>query len=371
MSKAGNNLKVSIHSEKCIFHRCYDFHGIFRLSIRSNFSKVNRYFQAEYGAFEAETCRPVDLDITVCNFSMESSQDIINFGKFQRVGGWGYAEEGYKIARWQFALQGLSTSPTQLFFKGGVFSLDFLQHFFIEQIIRYTICLNDFLLVHGGCVAKNDTSILFVGLGHTGKTSLALQKTLAGWQFQADDYTFLSAEGKTYSYPRRLHVSNHMFSLCPAAMQQLSPKNRFSIKLKKLIYYLTLRYGDLSEAVQLNELIPDAQTKNVAKLRTVILLTCSQGTQLQGPLPIKKDELIKRIMAINCVEGKPFFDILLCQQGHNKQALSLSEWLTKESDILRRALSGVELYEIIIPKNTNEPEAVLSRVAKSFEQLVE
>ena len=37
----------------------------------------------------------------------------------------------------------------------------------------------------------------------------AVQQVQAGRKFQADDYTFVSASGNTYSYPRRLHVSDH------------------------------------------------------------------------------------------------------------------------------------------------------------------
>lgn len=350
--------------------KSYHFHGIFRLSFHSDNPKAIRHFQAEYGAFEEIPSQPADLDVTVSKFCVEPNGDISTFGNYLLAGNWIYATERYKVAQWQFAMKGLAAPTTQLFFHGGIFSLDFLQHYFIEQIMRYKICQKGFLLMHGGCIARNGVSVLFPGLGHTGKTALALRQVLAGRQFQADDYTFVSEKGETYSYPRRLHISDHMHAACPAAMRHLNPKHRLSIKAKKLIYYLSLKYGDLSESLQLTELVPGAEIEDVARLRAVLVLTSSVGTELKGPRPLRKDEFVNRVMAINCLEGKPFYNILLGLH-YNGNTLSLSEWWRRERKILQRALAGVSGYEVVVPRQAPNPEAVLERTARIMDSVLE
>lgn len=341
----------------------YNFHGSFRLSLHADDPKAIRHFQAEYGAFETASSEACDLEVTVSKFAVHPDGDASVFGHYRLAGDWIYAHERYKVARWQFAMQGLAAPTTQLFFHGGIFALDFLQHFFVEPIMRYKICQKGFLLVHGGCIAKDGVSVLFPGLGHTGKTALALRQVLAGWRFQADDYTFVSVRGETYSYPRRLHISDHMHAVCPAATRSLSLKHRLSLKAKKLIYYGSLKYGDLSEALGLTELVPGAEIQDVARLRAVLVLTGSMGTELKGPRPLAKDELIDRVMGINCYESKPFHSLVLGYQP-NGNALSLSEWWEREREVLEQALAGILSYEISVPRRAPDPKAVLDRVAR-------
>jgi hypothetical protein len=347
----------------------YQFHQFFRLALHSADAKAIRHFQAEYSGFEVPPSSPVDLDVTVGKFSLEPNGDVSTFGKYRLSADWIYAAERYKVARWQFAIYGLAEPTTYLFFHGGMFTLDFLQGFLIEQIMRYKICQKGLLLIHSGCVARNGVSVLFPGLGHAGKTALALWQVLAGQRFQADDYTFLSARGETYSYPRRLHISDHMYAACPAAMQHLSPKHRLSIKTKKLIYYLSLKYGDLSESLQLTELVPKAEIEEVARLKAVLLLTSSTRTELQEPHPLPKDELVKRVMAINRLEGAHFYNVLLGQY-YTSNTRSPSAWWESERDILQQALADVSSYEMLVPRQASNPEAVLEKTARIVDTLL-
>jgi len=349
--------------------KSYQFHGIFRLVLHSDDLKALHHFQAEYGAFEERvSSQPADLEVTVSKFTVKPNGDVRRFGSYHLSGDWIYATERYKVARWQFAMQGLATPTTRLFFHGGIFALDFLQHFLIEQIMRYKICQKGFCLVHGGCVARNGLSVLFPGLGHTGKTALSLRQVLAGSQFQSDDYTFLSATGETYSYPRRLHISDHMHGVCPAAMEHLGLKPRLSIKAKKLIYYLSLKYGDLSESLQLTELVPGAEIEPTARLRAILLLTGTPGTELDEPRPLPRDELVWRVTAMNNLEGKPFYNILLSH--HYSGDISLSRCWEREHDILEQALADVSGYELVIPRQAPDPQAVLEKTTRIVDELL-
>jgi hypothetical protein len=254
-------------------------------------------------------------------------------------------------------------------FDGGTFSLDFLQHHFVEPLLRYKACQRDVVLLGGGSVARADRrSILFSGLGHTGKTALALRQVLAGWGFQADDMTFVTAAGKTLSYPRRLHISDHMFDACPSAMRHVPLANKLSIKGKKLIYLASLRYGELQESLRIDQLVPNARIDEAARLGAVVVLTASRDSHFTEPRSLSRAELIDRLMAVNGFEGKAFTDLLWACHAAGK-AMSPSEWWQMERQILDKALVSVPGFELAVPRDATDRRAVLEHTGSILDQL--
>jgi hypothetical protein len=244
-ARSKSMIRLSSRNSGRVRTQHYNFHGIFRLAITTEDLATLHHFQQEYGAFEDHSPTTPDLLVNVGKFSMTPQADDRTFGKYRLTGEWIYGGARYKVAWWRFALCGMTSPTTELVFYGGLFAPYFLQHFLIEQIMRYKIVQKGFVLVHGGCIADRGNSVIFPGLGHAGKTALAVQQVQAGRKFQADDYTLVSASGNTYSYPRRLHVSDHTKEAFPEAVNNLRMRHRFSIKVKSLIYYMTLKNGDL------------------------------------------------------------------------------------------------------------------------------
>ena len=100
------------------------------------------------------------------------------------------------------------------------------------------------------------------------------------------------------------------------------------------------------------------------------MLTSSTGDELEGPRPLRKDELVDRVMAINCLEGKPFLGVLLGHQYHWGK-LSLAEWWGREREILRQGLADVAGYEVSVPRRAPDPALVLERTAQIVDGLLE
>ena len=147
-------------------------------------------------------------------------------------------------------------------------------------------------------------------------------------------------------------------------------RHRLSIRAKKLIYYLTLRYGNLSESVRLTELIPDAEVRDVARLKAVLVLTSSTGTELEGPRPLRKRELVNHVMAINRLEGRPLYSLLLAHH-YASSTSSLPEWWQRERDVLERALADAVGHEVFVPRRAPDPASVLQRMARIAESVLE
>jgi hypothetical protein len=348
---------ITLQNKQQLMTKHYNFHDILRVAIHTDSHEAIREFQAEYGAYEAPA-GPADLEVTIAPFEVRPRAGARHLGRYRIDGEWIDGAEHYKVARWHFALRGLAAPATELYFHGGVFALFFLQHFFIEQIMRFRMLQKDVAFVHSGCVAEQCRSVLFPGPGQVGKTALALQQAVLGRQFQSEDYTFLSANGQTYSYLRRLHLSDHVHDACPEATQGLNTRHRLAIKTKLLIYYMTLKYADLSESVALPDVVPHARTIDRAQLGTVLLLTSADGTQLAGPRPAARDDVLQRVAAVNCLEGKPFYNIYLAAQ-YNGEVPPLAEWWARERDILQRAFADAACYELIVPRQAPRRATVL------------
>jgi hypothetical protein len=346
----------------------YNFHGIFRLAVHSSDPKVIDHFQAEYNAFEVEGVEGADLDVTIGPFSLNLHDSPIVFGRFVVSDDWVYARERYKVARWEFAFTPPDDETIRLLFHGGIFSLDFAHHQFVEPLLRYRVCQRGVVLVGGGSVVKGGRAVLISGLGQTGKTALTLRQVLGGWSFQSDDMTFVSAAGQTYSYPRRLHVTDHMFSVCPAAMRALPIAMKLSIKGKKLIYDGSLRYGELQEAVAISQLVPDAVVEHSARLAAVLVLVAVPGTELCPPRRLQPDELLDRLMAINGIECRAFTDVLWACHARGK-AVSPAQWWRTERALLEHAVAGVPGFEVGVPRQLLDRRAVLEHTSRVLEEI--
>ena len=348
--------------------RYYNFHDIFRLVVHSADPHVIRHFQAEYNAFEVDGFDGADLDVTIGPFSLKVHDSPSVFGRFLVTEDWVYARERHKVARWEFAFTPPAQGTITLLFHGGMFSLDFAHHQFIEPLLRYRVCQRGVVLVGGGSVVKDGRAVLVSGLGQTGKTALTLRQVIDGWRFQSDDMTFLSSRGETYSYPRRLHVTDHMFAICPAAMRQLPTVHKLSIKGKKLVYQGSFRYGELQEAVTMNQLVPGAAIEKTARLSAVVVLVAVPGTSLGPPRRLGRNELLDRLMAINGIECRAFIDVLWACHATGK-AVSPAQWWQAERALLEQAVAGVPGFEVGVPRDLADRRAVLEHTGCVLEEI--
>ncbi len=339
----------------------YNFHDLFRLTVRSAQAKARQHFRSEYALFKTDDLASSDLLVTVGPFSLEGSEDsgVVT----DRGGGWLYVRERHKVATWRFAIGGLAAPESQLLFDGGLFSMMFLQHY-VEQIMRFKLSQRGIALVHAGCVARGGTSVLFPGRGKSGKTALVLQQVLAGEQFQADDYTLVTSTGQTLCYPRRLHISQHISSVCPEALRHVSLKHRLFIRAKYLIYLLTLKYGELTEPLQLAEMLPRAAVARTARLGAVVLLKSGECGEVRGLRPVSGRELVNQVMEINREEGGRRFPRVLLKLQEKGDGDLAEDWWRRERAVLEQALSGVPGYEIVVPRKAASPKATLAQVGR-------
>jgi hypothetical protein len=356
-----------IPTSRHFLEHTYDLHGALSLQVRSPHAKVMRYFDAEFGHFSGGGDRVPDLAVIVDRFQVDSGSQARLCGRHGLLGDGIYGHDSHKVARWRFAIQGLDDQLTRLYLTGGPFSLGFMQHRYVEQLMRYKLCQRGYTLIHGCCVTTQGKAVLLPGLMHTGKTNIALHLVLRGWEFQSDDYTIVSAEGQTHSYPRRLHFSCHVKERYPEALEAVERRHRLSMTWKKVIYLLTLRYGNLTEALSIAEVVPDVVIADTARLEHLILLTTHAGSHLEGPFPIPQPRAVDRALAINRREASHFWNLLVecASMGAN---IPFMEWWDRERQILENALRRTACYELLVPRQVTDFQALLTQIGDSIER---
>jgi len=349
--------------------RNYNFHGLLRFRLRSSSPEALHHFDVEYGHYRQEGGDPADLEVIVdpigiAPWSQSRSTHLSKLATEDEV----IAGTGrHKVARWRFAIQGLADQQTRFYCAAGPLSMDFLHNRYVEQLLRFKLAPRGYTLVHGCCISKEGTSVLLPGLSHVGKTSTALGMVCRGWQYLADDYTFVGADGQTHSYLSRLNISNHVPDRYPETLT-VKPRHRLSLACKHAMYTLSFRYVDFPEPLSIHDLAPTAVIAESARLGRVILLSSSDGLQLEGPFPVSRDKAVDRMLAINQWEGRHFHELLSTHAAGTTRR-SLDTWLVRERQVLQAALRGVACYELFVPRQTTDFQALLDQTCHVVEQV--
>lgn len=351
------------------YERAYNFHGLLRLSVRSFSPGAMSHFDAEYGDYRTDSGGVPDLEVIVDQVGFApwteghfDSQHPMPSGNGVITG-----HDWHKITHWRYAIQGLNEPCTRFYCSGGPLSIDFLHNRYVEQMIRYKLSPGGHTLVHGCSLSKGGRSVLLPGLSHVGKTSIALALVERGWQFQSDDYTFLGADGQTFSYLSRLNISNHVTDRYPDTLR-IALRHRLSMACRRVIYEMSLKYCDLPEPLAIRDLVRNVVIDDVASLGQIILLSPHPGPQLEDPSPVSPAKVTDRICAINQWEGRHFQHLLLAYAA-GKTGVSFTQWLDRERHIVESAVQRSACYELSIPRETTNYQALLKQVCDRIEDV--
>ncbi len=110
----------------------------------------------------------------------------------------------------------------------------------VEPILRWTFVRKGYALVHAACVAFGEEAYLVTARTDTGKTTTIL-KLLSRQRrredtgaFISDDLTLVSPEGRVYSYPKPLTISNHTVAAVRTA--ELGLRERLGLMLQSRLH---------------------------------------------------------------------------------------------------------------------------------------
>ncbi len=105
----------------------------------------------------------------------------------------------------------------------------------VEPILRWQFVERGFALVHAACFTDGDDAHLVTARTDTGKTTTMLKiLELGRYGFLSDDLTLIDDEGRVYTYPKPLTISNHTVHALASA--ELGRLERLTLPLQSRLH---------------------------------------------------------------------------------------------------------------------------------------
>jgi hypothetical protein len=268
------------------------------------------------------------------------------------------------LARWRYGIE-MVDDRISIEAMGNRIALPMVHHMLLHPSLRVAASQNGLMLLHASAVVKNGRSLIFTGSGGTGKTtisSLLLADPSNSWGYHADDYVFLGAGGKTYSYLTRSHLYADLFRWVPEVSKELSRS-----EIVKVTFFSTLRKlsGEKIKwpvRISSDRLWPNNNYVPSARAAGVILL--SRGS-VKHPEITKIDENalpLDEILDMNFSESRYFLK-LMNRVGGNAPGWDAA-WVNRERELLESWSRSTPFYKLELPS-----EVVPDKVFR--DQLVE
>ena len=185
------------------------FHPLgFPTLIRTNHPAILRHAQESWGAFEKSfDTEPVRVDIHVQESALTECPSEPVYKILQPLLVWVADRENYAIADMSSGLTRVVVSQAAL--RHPLY----LRYFFVEPAALGQISARLGTAIHGGCVALGGTGVLLCGDSGAGKSTLSYACARAGWEYIADDASYLV----TAEQCRRVVGNCHTVRLRPSA----------------------------------------------------------------------------------------------------------------------------------------------------------
>jgi hypothetical protein len=331
--------------------RAYRFPSGVTLRIHSSQRAVRDHFASEYATAAIADPGVADIEVYAGRNAISSSPQADQLRR-------GY-EGKHKIVRWRVSITDLCRDTTYVGFEGsGSLVISFLQTFYVEPLLRLKFAARDHALVHAASLARGERSVLFPAGSAVGKSTMTLQHAAAGDGVQGDNYVIVTADGRTLAFPRRMRVYSDLPAINPTIYARLPLRERMRLRWAGVIRRLSAGYANLPRRLSLAEIVGDKNgVCKEARLRAVYLLKPYKGEGLSEPLRKTADEAIGRIQAIGELESARLRQALPEDQPESL----MDPVLRRERDVLERALTGVPVFELLVPR-VRDPATLVAQI---------
>lgn len=225
-----------------------------------------------------------------------------------------------KLFTFEYAIIGAGTPDVVIYFKDHPVSRIyvtavgvFLQAHILEPLMYLSFLKQDVLFMHSAGVSKDGLAYLFPAYGGTGKTTTCMRLLSHGYGFLGDDLIIVDPKKNlAYPYPRPLHIFTYNVGNLPGSKIPLavSAVVYFKNVLRFLLEAVLRTEFLISTRVHADEILPDFQLSEPAKLHSIIFLKKegdSQTVNLDSAAAIEENaEIIVRSADLNV----SLFDLL-------------------------------------------------------------
>jgi len=322
----------------------FNIHDLLTLHLTSGRGDVHRFFEDELADFRAPSRESPDMRVVVGPLPQPQSPTLLLDNRKYAVSGRSISfSERYKIFRLRLRLTNLQGPETTLHFDGHPLAYRLLFFKFIVPVLRLRFLQQGLTLVKASAIEDEDGAWLLPAWSGGGKTSLVLRALERGYALLSDTFSLISEHGEVYPLPRPLHVFWRNVAACPSVWTYASQGERFALRLKHLLYVLSLHSLNLSHRLALERV---AVGRSPRRLRSVLFLTQIDGPVWRGERDLPPARTVGKMMANDRYETR-LFDAAYWAYVES-QSRVWDYWRT-HSQVLAGALKDVVCNAVFLP----------------------
>ncbi|MHC4213287.1 MAG: hypothetical protein ACYSWP_07950 [Planctomycetota bacterium] len=257
--------------------------------------------------------------------------------------GYLYTNDSYKTAKWQVEISGLESDVVRVRVNPNLSGYLFFGSYIISFLLRVKMNQKGYPFIHGSGISRNDAACIFPARSGSGKTVTTMHYLDNGYKLLGDNFVIVNRE-KVLSFPSSMNI--FYYNLAPKIKNSLSKNTLFVLKLKHLLYKLTLGYIKIFTPVSVKKLFP-GQIVDSSSLKMVGLMQVGPEFSIEK---MSKDMLVQHLLYNNQMDAHPFIDYIT-----EYAFVYPDSWLSRHWDVLadnyKNMLDQVEAcYKITLPR---------------------
>jgi hypothetical protein len=254
-------------------------------------------------------------------------------------------QDSYKLARWRAAIHGLDKNETTVIICPNVFGYLFVGGYIIDALIRIKMLDTGGVFLHAGAVTNGTCGIVMAARSGSGKTILTSALVSDGWSTLGDNFVIIR-DGRVLSFLSRVNLFS--YNLTPEIAQRLNRGQLRAIRLKQMLYTLSLGYAKIftpvaAPVVYGNNVAPSAPfTHCMLLLKADRLRVAAAG----------RESLVKSLIRNNQLDTLPFHTYLTAYSYANPRSPAARYWERSEAVIAREinAIAPERMHIIHLPE---------------------
>ena len=185
--------------------------------------------------------------------------------------------------------------------------------------------------------------------------SLILSKGKGNWNFQSDDYVFLTLNGFSLTYLTPLHIFRNHLKWFPELRDRLTFQELIKLNFFGLLQKLSRDNMKIPVRVAYDRLWPKQRRQEKVNAKAIAFITKSADKQFYYRRVEPDNEILEELFRINFDELKNFLMLI----GKNENIYRLNKWIDnwrdREKEILRQHFKSIKIYRIQCPDLSKRP----------------
>lgn len=339
----------------------FNIHNVFQFRVVGENRKLFKFVENEFSFFKVRRIRRPDLILRIGKFIPKIRGCTVINNKYYVKENYLFCRDSYKIVKWEVQFHGLDKERTIVDFNGNYFAASFLVQYIIEPLIRLKTIQKGFIFLHSSSISDGSNAAIFPASKGIGKTSTILNFLRNGGIYLSDDFVIISKDKRVLSYPTTIHLFDYNIKHCPFVWNNLSLKRKVELKLKNLIYKLTLGYAQFPVYISLLETFPHAKIQDSCRLKLVVFLKKVKGEKLRLKKIKNLKKLIEGLIHLNKFEDFHFSEYARAYSCIFPGSKIAKRWLYLRKNLFL-AFQNVLCYELTVPEYTPQIFKILKKL---------